>query len=76
MPFDTDLSDFKVDFEDSYLPYCPLETLARSELTKESDIYNFGMCLYELICFENPYTNLTKQEIMEQIKSGNPLLIK
>jgi serine/threonine protein kinase len=46
------------------LPYLAPEILGRQEYTKASDIYSFGIILYEVISGLPPYHNISHDEIL------------
>ncbi|XP_068150223.1 uncharacterized protein [Drosophila tropicalis] len=56
--------------------WMPPETLNCGLFTPSSDIWSFGVVLFELISFGSyPYQGLTNNEVLDYVKSGNTLQI-
>ncbi|XP_062590032.1 uncharacterized protein LOC134251644 [Saccostrea cucullata] len=47
-----------------------LETDPDSPLTTKSDVYSFGMMMWELAVCEDPFGDITEQEVMEIVRQG------
>ncbi|KAH8318198.1 hypothetical protein KR067_012718, partial [Drosophila pandora] len=56
--------------------WMPPETLSLGIFTTASDIWSFGIVLYELISFGSyPYQGLTNSQVLDYVKSGNTIKI-
>ncbi|KRG00335.1 uncharacterized protein Dwil_GK27004 [Drosophila willistoni] len=56
--------------------WMPPETLTSGLFTPSSDIWSFGVVLFEVISFGSyPYQGLTNNEVLDYVKSGNTLQI-
>lgn len=52
------------------------ESLVMGVFTPASDIWSFGVLLYEIITFGNfPFQGLSNSEVLEYVKKGNTLTI-
>lgn len=47
-----------------------LEKDPDSPHTIYSDVYSFGMCMWELAVCEDPFGDITEQEVMEKVRQG------
>ncbi|XP_065226588.1 tyrosine-protein kinase transmembrane receptor Ror2 [Planococcus citri] len=54
--------------------WMPLESILYNKYTIESDVWAFGVCLWEVFSFAlQPYYGMTHQEVVKFIKDGNVL---
>lgn len=54
--------------------WMPIESILYNKYTVESDIWAFGVCLWEIFAFAlQPYYGLTHEEVIKYIKDGNIL---
>jgi serine/threonine protein kinase len=52
------------------------ESLALGVFTPASDVWSFGILLYEIITFGSfPYQGMTNTEVLEYVKMGNTVTI-
>jgi hypothetical protein len=52
----------------------PLESILFNKYTIESDVWAFGVCLWEIFSFAlQPYYGMTHEEVVQYIKDGNIL---
>jgi len=52
----------------------PLESILYNKYTVESDLWAFGVCLWEIFSFAlQPYYGMTHEEVVQYIKDGNIL---
>lgn len=54
--------------------WLPLESILYNKYTLESDVWAFGVCLWEIFSFAmQPYYGMTHEEVVKYIKEGNTL---
>lgn len=54
--------------------WLPLESILYNKYTIESDVWAFGVCLWEIFSFAlQPYYGMTHEEVVKYIKDGNTL---
>lgn len=54
--------------------WLPLESILYNKYTLESDVWAFGVCLWEIFSFAlQPYYGMTHEEVVKFIKEGNTL---
>lgn len=52
----------------------PLESILFNKYTPESDVWAFGVCLWEIFSFAlQPYFGMTHEEVVRFLKAGNVL---
>lgn len=52
----------------------PLESILYNKYTPESDVWAFGVCLWEIFSFAlQPYFGMTHEEVVKFLKAGNVL---
>jgi serine/threonine protein kinase len=49
------------------------EVLMNRSLAKPSDVWSFGVAMWEVYCWEMPYKDLTTEELMSQLPTGKRL---
>lgn len=66
---------YKGDCNDAIpIRWLPLESILYNKYTLESDIWAFGVCLWEIFSFAmQPYFGMTHEEVVKYIKEGNTL---
>lgn len=53
----------------------PLESILYNKYTLESDVWAFGVCLWEIFSFAlQPYFGMTHEEVVKYLKAGHMLL--
>lgn len=53
----------------------PLESILYNKYTPESDVWAFGVCLWEIFSFAlQPYFGMTHEEVVKFLKAGEVLL--
>lgn len=70
------LQDYYKGDEHDAIPirWMPLESILYNKYTIESDIWAFGVCLWEIFAFAlQPYYGMTHEEVVKYIKEGNVL---
>lgn len=70
------MQDYYKGGEDDAIPirWMPLEAILYNKYTIESDIWAYGVCLWEIFSFAiQPYFGLTHEEVVKFIKEGNTL---
>ncbi|ODN04404.1 Tyrosine-protein kinase transmembrane receptor Ror2 [Orchesella cincta] len=70
------LQDYYKGHEDDAIPirWMPLESILFNKYTIESDVWAFGICLWEIFSFAlQPYYGMTHEEVVKYIKDGNVL---
>lgn len=63
--------------EDDAIPirWMPIESILYNKYTIESDVWAFGVCLWEIFSYAlQPYYGMTHEEVVKYIKDGNILL--
>lgn len=55
--------------------YCMAPEAFHQTYTKESDVYSFGIILYELFTETIPYEGMSQMQIIRSIEEGNPLTL-
>ncbi|KAJ8918921.1 hypothetical protein NQ315_016823 [Exocentrus adspersus] len=54
--------------------WMPLESILYNKYTPESDVWAFGVCLWEIFSFAlQPYYGMTHEEVIKYLKEGNVL---
>lgn len=54
--------------------WMPLESILYNKYTPESDVWAFGVCLWEIFSFAlQPYYGMTHEEVIKYLKDGNVL---
>lgn len=54
--------------------WMPLESILYNKYTVESDVWAFGVCLWEIFSFAlQPYFGMTHEEVVRFLKEGNVL---
>lgn len=72
----TEFQDYYKGHEDDAIPirWMPLESILFNKYTIESDIWAFGIILWEIFSFAlQPYYGMTHEEVVKYIKDGNVL---
>ncbi|KAG5879683.1 hypothetical protein JTB14_021484 [Gonioctena quinquepunctata] len=55
--------------------WMPLESILYNKYTPESDVWAFGVCLWEIFTFAlQPYYGMTHEEVIKYLKEGNVLV--
>uniref|UniRef100_A0A914E1G8 receptor protein-tyrosine kinase n=1 Tax=Acrobeloides nanus TaxID=290746 RepID=A0A914E1G8_9BILA len=56
-------------------PWCPPESLRNKTFSSHSDVWAFGVTLWEMFQYgtENPWNNLSLKEVLEKIEAGKRL---
>lgn len=70
------LQDYYKGDEHDAIPirWMPLESILYNKYTIESDVWAFGVCLWEIFSFAlQPYYGMTHEEVVKYIKDGNML---
>lgn len=70
------LQDYYKGDEHDAIPirWMPLESILYNKYTLESDVWAFGVCLWEIFSFAlQPYYGMTHEEVVKFIKDGNML---
>lgn len=70
------LQDYYKGGEHDAIPirWMPLESILYNKYTVESDVWAFGVCLWEVFSFAlQPYYGMTHQEVVKYVKDGNVL---
>lgn len=70
------LQDYYKGDEHDAIPvrWMPLESILYNKYTIESDVWAFGVCLWEIFSFAlQPYYGMTHEEVVKYIKEGNVL---
>jgi len=53
----------------------PLESILYNKYTPESDVWAYGVCLWEIFSFAlQPYFGMTHEEVVKYLKAGNILV--
>lgn len=68
------LQDYYKGDEHDAIPvrWMPLESILYNKYTVESDVWAFGVCLWEIFSFAlQPYYGMTHEEVVKFIKDGN-----
>ncbi|XP_017786059.1 PREDICTED: tyrosine-protein kinase transmembrane receptor Ror2 [Nicrophorus vespilloides] len=71
------LQDYYKGDEHDAIPvrWMPLESILYNKYTPESDVWAFGVCLWEIFSFAlQPYYGMTHEEVVKFLKAGNVLL--
>lgn len=71
------LQDYYKGDEHDAIPirWMPLESILYNKYTVESDVWAFGVCLWEIFSFAlQPYYGMTHEEVVKYVKDGNVLL--
>ncbi|KNC21827.1 Tyrosine-protein kinase transmembrane receptor Ror2 [Lucilia cuprina] len=70
------LQDYYKGDENDVIPirWMPLESILYNKFSIESDVWAYGICLWEIFSFAlQPYYGLTHEEVIKYIKEGNVL---
>lgn len=70
------LQDYYKGDENDAIPirWMPLESILYNKYTIESDVWAFGVCLWEIFAFAlQPYFGMTHEEVVKYVKEGNML---
>jgi receptor tyrosine kinase len=70
------LQDYYKGDENDAIPirWMPLESILYNKYTIESDVWAFGVCLWEIFSFAmQPYFGMTHEEVVKFVKEGNML---
>lgn len=70
------LQDYYKGDEHDAIPirWMPLESILYNKYTIESDVWAFGVCLWEIFSFAlQPYYGMTHEEVVKYVKDGNVL---
>lgn len=70
------LQDYYKGDEQDAIPvrWMPLESILYNKYTVESDVWAFGVCLWEIFSFAlQPYFGMTHEEVVKFLKDGNVL---
>lgn len=70
------LQDYYKGDENDAIPirWMPLESILYNKYTLESDVWAFGVCLWEIFSFAlQPYYGMTHEEVVKYLKDGNML---
>lgn len=70
------LQDYYKGDEHDAIPirWMPLESILYNKYTLETDVWAFGVCLWEIFSFAlQPYYGMTHEEVVKYIKEGNML---
>lgn len=70
------LQDYYKGDENDAIPirWMPLESILYNKYTIESDIWAFGVCLWEIFSFAmQPYFGMTHEEVVKYVKDGSML---
>ncbi|KAH8279127.1 hypothetical protein KR026_002055 [Drosophila bipectinata] len=70
------LQDYYKGDENDFIPirWMPLESILYNKFSLESDVWAYGICLWEIFSFAlQPYFGLTHEEVIKYIKEGNVL---
>lgn len=70
------LQDYYKGDEHDAIPirWMPLESILYNKYTVESDVWAYGVCLWEIFAFAlQPYYGMTHEEVVKYIKDGNVL---
>lgn len=70
------LQDYYKGDEHDAIPirWMPLESILYNKYTIESDVWAFGVCLWEIFSFAlQPYYGMTHEEVVKFVKDGNVL---
>lgn len=70
------LQDYYKGDEHDAIPvrWMPLESILYNKYTPESDVWAFGVCLWEIFSFAlQPYFGMTHEEVVRFLKAGNVL---
>lgn len=70
------LQDYYKGDENDAIPirWMPLESIMYNKYTIESDIWAFGVCLWEIFSFAiQPYFGMTHEEVVKYVKDGSML---
>lgn len=70
------LQDYYKGDEHDAIPirWMPLESILYNKYTIESDVWAFGVCLWEIFSFAlQPYYGMTHEEVVKYVKEGNVL---
>lgn len=70
------LQDYYKGDENDVIPirWMPIESILYNKFSLESDVWAFGICLWEIFSFAlQPYYGLTHEEVIKYIKEGNVL---
>ncbi|XP_055689281.1 tyrosine-protein kinase transmembrane receptor Ror2 [Lutzomyia longipalpis] len=70
------LQDYYKGSENDAIPirWMPLESILYNKYTVESDVWAFGVCLWEIFSFAlQPYYGMTHEEVVKYVKEGNML---
>lgn len=55
--------------------WMPLESILYNKYTPESDVWAFGVCLWEIFSYAlQPYYGMTHEEVIKYLKEGNVLI--
>jgi len=58
----------------SPMKYCAPETVSNNELTTKSNVFTFGVILWQILSFgQVPYSNINNNEIYDWLMAGNRL---
>ncbi|GJQ68100.1 Nrk [Trypoxylus dichotomus] len=71
------LQDYYKGDEHDAIPvrWMPLESILYNKYTLESDVWAFGVCLWEIFSFAlQPYFGMTHEEVVKYLKAGHMLL--
>ncbi|XP_045482312.1 tyrosine-protein kinase transmembrane receptor Ror2 [Harmonia axyridis] len=71
------LQDYYKGSERDAIPvrWMPLESILYNKYTPESDVWAFGVCLWEIFSFAlQPYFGMTHEEVVKFLKAGEVLL--
>ncbi|XP_054736478.1 tyrosine-protein kinase transmembrane receptor Ror2 [Anastrepha obliqua] len=71
------LQDYYKGDENDVIPirWMPLESILYNKFSIESDVWAYGICLWEIFSFAlQPYFGLTHEEVIKFIKEGNVLI--
>ncbi|XP_055917209.1 tyrosine-protein kinase transmembrane receptor Ror2 [Eupeodes corollae] len=70
------LQDYYKGDENDVIPirWMPLESILYNKYTIESDVWAFGVCLWEIFSYAlQPYYGLTHEEVIKYVQEGNVL---
>eukprot|EP01125_Pyxidicula_operculata_P014294 TRINITY_DN4760_c0_g1_i1.p1 TRINITY_DN4760_c0_g1~~TRINITY_DN4760_c0_g1_i1.p1 ORF type:complete len:2124 (-),score=355.67 TRINITY_DN4760_c0_g1_i1:709-7080(-) len=60
---------------DDRLPYTAPESILSRSYTQSSDVYSYGVILWEMVSLQKPYAKMTREQIMESLEKNRTLQI-